>query len=139
MPEAESETILGAKWAVRLCAALLIGFAGVTGFAIYDRSQRENLEQVIEPTALGDTAFFQPPEKFASGSVFTQFRGQPLYPTGTERHPLHDGKMQREGKDDANAHWIYRSTERGGVNGDYFFLKVARDQYLEVSRERMPE
>ncbi len=135
MPEPESN-ILGAKWAARLGVALLLGLAGLVVFQIHEKSQRETLEQITEPTALGDTAFFHSPEKFDSSAVFAQFHGQPLYPTGTERLSLFDGKMLREGMDDGSVFHIYRSTERGG---DCLFLKLARNQYLEVSRERMPE
>lgn len=124
---------------MRLCAALLIGFAAVVAFAVFDQSRRATLEQVVETTAVGDLAFFQPPAKFDSGAVLVKFRGAPLHQTGTARYPLNDGRMIREGMDDAKAVWVYRSLERGGRTGDYLFLKVAPGQYLEVSRERVGE
>ena len=139
MPETQNETIPGAKWAVRLCAALLIGFAFVTAFAGYDKLRLAQLEDVEEPTAVGDAAFFKPPGKFDSGAVFVKLGGQPLHPTGTERYALRDAKMIRAGIDDSKAFRLYKSTERGGRDGDFFFLKVAPGQYLEMSRERMAE
>ena len=139
MSETQNEPVLGAKCVVRLCAALLTGFAFVTAFAVHDKARLAQLEKVDEPTAVGDAAFFKPPEKFDSGAVFVKLGGQPLHPTGTERYALPDATMIRAGIDDSKAFRLYKSTERGGRDGDYFFLKVGNGQYLEMSRERMAE
>lgn len=139
MPELQSEIILGEKWAARLCAVLLIGFAFVVAFAAFDRLRISGLEKADEQTAVGDAAFFKPPEKFDSSAVFVKLGGKPLYPTGTERYSLHDSKMLRVGTDDSKTFKIYKSAERGGKDGDFFFLKTADGQYLEMSRQQMAE
>src|SRR5438309_9016306 len=113
--------MLGKKVALIFGAALLGGFALIMAFAIYDKSQRAVLERVEEPTAVGDNAWFHPPEKFDSSAVFATYEGQPLYPTGADRYDLRDSKMIKVGMDDSKSFWIYKSLERGGKEGDYFF------------------
>ena len=139
MAESENENIPGVKWAARLCVMLLVGFAFVVAFAAFDKLRNASMEKADESNAVGDSAYFKPPEKFDSSAVFVKLGGNPLYPTGTERYSLQDGKMMRVGMDDTKTFKIYKSAERGGKSGDFFFLKTADGQYLEMSRQQMAE
>ena len=135
-PSSDRE-IFGAKWAARICLALIIGFAAITGVAYYDQNRTASLETTEANTAVGDKALFPLP---AGGSVKITFHGQVLSPTSLKKYDERDSRMIRKGLDDSKAYSVYAPTERvKSLKGEasnpgeaFYFLKVAPGEYLKL-------
>src|SRR5579862_9993172 len=102
MPEAENpqSKIVAQPLAIALGAALLLGYALVTCFAIYEKSRHAALEHVQTGYAVGDTTYF--PKSFDLTQPLVNFGGHSLY--YADRTQALDSSMQRIGSDDSNAY-----------------------------------
>ncbi len=130
MTENASEEFAGGKLAAALGAALLLGFAVVTAVAAYDKSRLAALEQITEPTAVGDRAFFPAPEKIEPEKSLLTFGGKALY--GVERIKSYDGRMLKAGMDDSQSFIVYRADSSKADRANFYFLKIADERYLKA-------
>jgi len=120
--------LAGARWAAILGAALLLGFAAVTAFAIHDRMRLASLETVSEPTAVGDSAFFNPASRELGMTVVT-WNGRPLRLGDLKNVNASDPSMLKAGVDDTHSFLIYT------LPGDSaYYLKARNGEYLKVLR-----
>jgi len=132
MAEADSVDILGQSWVVRLGAAMLLAYALITGFAVYQAAHRAAIEKVNAPTALGDKAYFPNPGSFDPSTPMANFEGHSLYFVdwlGTT-----DSKMIRAGMDDTNSFVVYKLGEAKGAEAGYYYLKIQNGFYAKAKR-----
>lgn len=144
MSESSSEReIFGAKWAARLCLAMLVGLGVVTGVALYEDHRLSGLETTEENTAVGDKAFFSIAPEAATANPagpVVKFNGVPLTPVSFKEYKGRDSQMVRKGLDDTKQFSIYSSTApvkalkgeavKGGET--YYFLKLGVGKYLKL-------
>jgi hypothetical protein len=133
------EQFFGRRSALTLGAGLLAGLILMAALCLYDQSRRGMLEQIAEPTAVGDTRFVAPPPPVGTAGTQTlglTWHGKPLI--GNDRVKARDNRMLRVEKDDSGAYSIYRLDEpakKGGSNKarDDYFVKTAIDEFLRVT------
>jgi hypothetical protein len=131
-----SEKILGQAWAVRIAAALLLGYAAVSLFAAHEKSQRAELERVSEPTAVGDTALFPLPKPWDVKKPLAVFEGTPLYFLDWVRLP--DSVMQKAGRPDSAAFTVYKFLPATPQPQTVYYLKVNTGLYAAVQPGQPP-
>ncbi len=123
--------VLGARWAAGLGGALLLGFAAVAAFGVYDKSRLASLETVSEPTAVGDKAFVAPASREVGVTVLT-WNGVPLRLAELKNVATPDSGMTKAGVDDTRAFTIYKSSAAGDPA---FYLKARDDEFLKVLKQ----
>jgi hypothetical protein len=124
------EKISGQAWVARIVAALLLGYAVVALFAAREKSQRAELERVIEPTAVGDMSFFPLPQPWDVKRPLAVFQGTPLYFHDWSRLP--DSLMQKAGRSDSAAFTVYKFHPATPQSEEIFYLKVNTNLYAAV-------
>jgi hypothetical protein len=127
-PEKEAATI--EPWAARIGLATLVMVAGVAIFTAWDRAHTASVEDVITPTAVGDTHFVQEPPA-GSGFIGLKYQGQKLDMVSVSK--LRDARLLRAGAEDSGIYSLYR-LEDEGKNGR-LFMKVGVDEFIEVKPE----
>ncbi|SRR5581483_12001514 len=123
MADAENNATLGKAWAARLGIALLAGFTAIAIFTSVDHARRHSLEQIEEPTAVGDRHFVNP-----SAQPPLTFQGTQL--VGKQKVERRDSQMMKAGTDDSGGFFVYESED--AKDSGALFLKVANDEYLKV-------
>jgi|GEM_PF-2546077 len=129
-----SSKIFGQKWAVCLGGALLLGYAVITAFAVYDKSRRPDLEKALTLSAVGDKAYFPVPQTFDPSTPLVNFEGHSLY--FVDWKYMLDSLMMRAGMDDANSFSVYQYTGRTQEDQKpFFYLKIKPGYYVQTKRE----
>ena len=111
-------------------AVLLLGYAAAALFAAHEKSRRTELEQVAEPTAVGDTAFFPLPKPWDEKKSLAVFEGKPLY--FLDWSSLPDSWMQKAGRADSGDFTIYKFSTTTPQAKTLFYLKVNANLYAAV-------
>ena len=127
-PEKEAATI--EPWAARIGVATLVLVAGVAIFTAWDRAHTASVEQVITPTAVGDTHFVPEPAG-GSGSIGLKYQGQMLDMVSQTK--LQDAKLLRDGTVDSGIYSLYRLESEGETGR--VFMKVGVNEFIEVKAE----
>ena len=128
-----SPKIFEQRRALCLGVALLLGYALITAFTVYDKSRRTSLEQVTSPTAVGDNAFFPLPQPFDTGKPFDKFEGHALYFVDWKN--AEDIRMIKAGADDSKAFAIYKFARARGDDASFFYLKIKQGLYVQAKRQ----
>ena len=117
--------------AVVLIVCFLIGFAVQLAFTFSDG--RANLETVVQPSAVGDDAYFDVPEGLAEGTPLVMYEGQTLVAAATAPEKARSVSMMRVGKEDGGQFDIYQSGDDSddSLRGAYF-LKTAPRRFLRL-------
>jgi hypothetical protein len=133
MPQVEnpSSKIFAQPLAIGLGAALLIGYAIVTGYAIYEKSHRASVERVDASYAVGDNAFF--PKSFDAAQPLVNFDGHSLY--FVQGMLALDSSMLKTGMDDSNAYAVYKLVTAKGEEASFVYLKVGANNYIKAKRQ----
>ena len=133
MSESEAPSkILAQPLAIGLGAALLLGYAVITAFAIYDKSHRDSIERVSGAYAVGDKTYF--PKTFDTSVPLVNFGGHSLYFVDHVSEP--DSSMLRTGMDDSNVYAIYKLTTAKGGEASFAYLKVGENDYIKADRRK---
>ena len=111
-------------------AALLLGYALVTGHAIYEKSHRVSIEHVDASNAVGDKVFF--PQTFDPAVPLVNFDGHSFY--FVERKDALDSSMTRAGMDDTNSYAIYKQAAAKGDEASFVYLKIGANSYIKAKR-----
>lgn len=129
----------GRQAAVCLGVALLVSLFLVLFLTWRDNGRRASLESTTELTAVGDSHYFTMPAKtpLPPYQAVTSFQGQPLYPTGYDRHEFPPDDMTRIGVDDKGGSIIYQGPPRAKAGDDpklgpVYFLKISPKEYLKT-------
>ena len=125
-----SSKIFGQTWAVRLGAAFLLGYAVVTGFAMYENSHRATIERTDEPTAIGDKTFFPAQEPVDKSLPLAHFDGHALYFAGWQE--AGDAFMLKAGMDDTRTYSVYKMEGAKGEEADYLYLRTKPGYYART-------
>jgi hypothetical protein len=131
MPSADREAPTIEPWAAGIGLGTLTLVAGVAVFTAWDRMHTASLEEVITPTAVGDSHFAQEPAGGA-GPVGLEYQGRKLDMVAESK--IRDAKMIRMGVDESGFYTIYRIEEDAGKKGR-LFLKVGINEFMEVTPE----
>jgi hypothetical protein len=131
MPNADKEAPAIEPWAAVIGLGTLLLVAGVAAFTAWDRMHTASLEEVITPTAVGDTHFAREPAGGA-GPVGLEYQGRKLDMTAESK--IRDAKMIRVGMDETGVYTIYRLEEQAGKK-ERLFLKVGLNEFMEVTPE----
>lgn len=124
--------ILAQPLAIGLGAALLLGYAVITAFAIYDKAHRDSIERVSGAYAVGDKNYF--PKTFDKGAPLVNFSGHSLY--YADHVSEADSSMLRAGMDDSNVYAIYNLTTATGAEVAFVYLKVGENDYIKAERRK---
>lgn len=125
--------IVEQSWAVRLGVALLIGYAAITGFAVYNKAHRTAIEKVETPTGVGDQAFYPIQQSFDPSVPLANFQGHSLY--FVDWFNIVDSGMIRAGMDDTNSFFVYRLAGAKGAEASYFYLRYKANAFVKVKRQ----
>ena len=117
-------------WALRIGAALLLGYLAVCVFGVREKLHRASLEHLSEPTAVGDTAFFPLPRPWDVEKPLATFGGKPLYFADWTSTP--DSAMRKAGRADAAAFTVYKFAPAAPEKNASLFLKVNSGVYAMV-------
>ena len=133
MPAAEKEALILEPWMAGIALATLVMVAGVAAFTAWDRTHTPAMEQVITPTAVGDTHYVQEPAS-RRGPIGLKYQGQKLDMLSESK--IRDAKLIRAGMDDSGVYWLYRpEDEKEGLPKDRFYMKTKPNEYIEVTGE----
>lgn len=126
----------GGSIAVVLALVLLAAVVMNVFMTRSDRLERSRLETVIQPTAVGSAAYFEPPESLTPGSVLVYFQNLPLEPLDESAITARDSMMEQAGMDDSGRYPIFKSKQEKSAVGDlrgFFFLKTGDNRYLRAA------
>jgi hypothetical protein len=130
MPVAEKEVQSIEPWMAWIGLATLLAVGSVAAFTAWDRMHTGELEQVITPTAVGDTHCVSEPGG-GTGPIGLKYEGEELEMVSENK--IRDSKMIREGADDSGVYSIYRSEdEKAGASKELMYVKVKTDEFIEV-------
>ena len=133
MPSADKEALTIEPWAAGIALGTLILVAGVAAFTAWDRFHNAALEEIITPTAVGDTEYVREPAGGA-GPIGLKLQGQNLDMLSESK--IRDSKLIRIGADDSGVYSLYRSEdEKEGPAKGHFYMKVATNEFIEVTEE----
>jgi len=131
MPGADKEAVTIEPWAAGIGLATLALVAGVAVFTAWDRTRTSTIEQVITPTAVGDTHFVQEPHP-GTGPIGLKFEGHKLDMLSESK--IRDSKLLRTAMDDSGIYSIYHLEDEEGKK-QRLFMKVGVNEFIEVSQE----
>lgn len=115
-------------------ATMLVGFAIATGFMFYDRAHTASLEQISQPTAVGDRAYFPLKSDTDPTKTVASFAGHPLFAAETVRH--RDSEMIKAGMDDSRSFFIYKVVAKATVElSDAYYVKLRGGEYVKLRGE----
>jgi hypothetical protein len=133
MPSAEKEALTIEPWAVWIALATLVLIAGVAAFTAWDRVRDASVEDVVTPTAVGDTHYVEKPNAGA-GPIGLKYQGKALAMVGERK--IRESKLIRAGSDDSGTFTLYRpADERKALPKDRFYMKVKTNDFMEVTSE----
>jgi hypothetical protein len=126
-----SGTLLGARAALLLGGALLVGLAGVVAFSMRDAARETSLETFTQDTAVGDHVLYRPPNPpHAVPEPILTWEGRALAPASYDKVKINDGQMRRVGRDETTGLSLYRPRAAGG--GGELHVKIAQGEYLRL-------
>ena len=131
MPGAEKEAVTIEPWAAGIGLATLALVGCVAIYTAWDRTRTSSIEQVITPTAVGDTHFVQEPPSGA-GSIGLKFEGRKLDMLSESK--IRDSKLLRTATDDSGIYSLYRIEDEAGKK-QRLFMKVGVNEFIEVTQE----
>jgi hypothetical protein len=131
MPSAEKEAVTIEPWAVGIGLGTLVLVASVAVFTAWDRAHTGAQEDVVTPTAVGDTHFVQEPAG-GKGPIGLKYEGQKLDVVSESK--IRDSKLIQAGTDDSGVYSLYRLEEEEGKKGR-LFMKVGLNEFVEVVGE----
>lgn len=130
MAEPES-SFLGARWATILIVVVLLGFAGVVGFSVIDRTKTESLESFSQTSAVGDTRYYEVPlVQLAIPEPILTWQGRLWAPANYQKVKIDDPSMIEVGHDEKTAFRIYR--ERSKSSDSPVYVKIDVGEYLRL-------
>jgi hypothetical protein len=131
----------GKAWALRLCAALVLGLAVIVVLTMVDRERRATLEEASDESAAADRVYFHPPKDEAKPrAAAARLNGRPLFPISYKTYRLDDADARRVGRDDATGLTIYEAgpgapksdDDRAGRSEPFYLLKTGPQEYVKV-------
>lgn len=130
MTPSESATSTRApRVAFALGAALLLGFAVMYLFTVYENSRRASLETVLEPRAVGDQRYFPLTAKLTKNQQLATFGKHTLLSSDNALDDERDTRMEKVGLDDTVSFYIYRSTDP--TKREFYYLKAENGKYIK--------
>jgi len=133
MPGVEKEAQTIEPWAAGIGLGTLVLVASVAVFTAWDRAHNTALEDVITPTAVGDTHYVQEPAG-DTGAIGLKYQGRNLDMVSESK--IRDAKLLRMGTDDSGVYSLYRlEDEKEGSQKERLFMKVATNEFMEVTGE----
>jgi hypothetical protein len=133
MPGPDKEAVTIEPWAAGIGLGTLVLVASVAIFTAWDRTRTASLEDVITPTAVGDTHFIQEP-KSRTGPIGLTYHGQNL--DMVSKGKIRDSQLIRVGTDDSGVYAVYRLEEgKEGSKNERLFMKAAENEFVEVTGE----
>jgi hypothetical protein len=131
MPAAEKEALTIEPWAMWIGLGTLVLVTSVAIFTAWDRAHTGSLEEVITPTAVGDTHFVEEPAG-GKGPIKLKYQGQELDMVSESK--IRDAKLIQVGTDDSGVYSLYQTDEDEGKKGR-LFMKVGVNEFMEVTPE----
>jgi hypothetical protein len=123
-----NQKMIGAKWAIALGATMLAGMTVISLLAAHDKGQLQELETVVQPTALGDNQYAAPVTNLSIPVAV--YQGKQLFALSLDPEHVRDPIMIREGMDDSGKLSIYKSPEP--KHAGRFFIKTANSAYWKT-------
>lgn len=118
-------------WLVALAGGIFLAGASVWA----DRKNRSSRETILQPTAVGDAAWFK---KEAGAKTPLLLGGEPLRETTGEEESLSEARMRRAGETDDGAVRLYVPEERTNgaaeTGGPSWFVKTGTNRFLRLTR-----
>lgn len=154
MTGTDSVLFFGRKTALSLCALLLLGFVALEFIAWHTKKSRSQIEQIVEPTAVGDSApyhFAPNAPDFDLQKPLIYVNGKPLFLAQIVRRK--DSRMLRAGKDDSGKqtlyHWkhaktekekatLYLKTDSRKLKFNHQIIQTSHRLFLELAPEPSP-
>ena len=132
MPTPEKEALTIEPWQAGIALATLLLVGGVTVFTAWDRMHNAAVEDVITPTAVGDSHYVPEP-KGRTGAIGLKYQGQKLDMVSESK--IRDARLARVGTDDSGVYSVYRPADDKGLAKDHFFMKAQANEFIEVTEE----
>jgi hypothetical protein len=127
-PTPEAQHLFAPRTAVRIGAAMLIGFVAVLAFTVRDARREIELEHFDQISAFGDTNYFVVPSPPPDPPVaIVQWEGRAWVPENFVKRDLRDTQMLRVGSDQATGLILYRRREK--AQQDELFVKRDTDSF----------
>ncbi len=126
--------MIGGRGAIIFGALLLAALSVNLVLVRSDAARLDLLETVEQPSAVGDTRYFAPPEELEEGQVVTMQQGRRLLALQHKPAGHDDGMMVRAGSDD-RGFVLYRSIREKDGQLRYpgqLFLKTSDNKYLPL-------
>ena len=108
----------------------MLGYAVVTGFAIYEKSYRTRIERAEEVTAVGDTLFFPAQDSVDQTQPMVRFGGDGFYFIGWTE--MGDAFMIKAGTDDTHTYPVYKMEGAKGDEAACLYLRIKPNHYAKT-------
>ena len=128
-PASETPTLFAPRAALRLGAALLVGFAAVLAFTLRDAGRVGELEHFEQVTAVGDTNYYVVPAP-PPATAIVHWQDRAWAAVDFVKQDLHDTQMLRVGRDEASGLTLYRP--RAETKADELFVKRDTDSFYRL-------
>ena len=131
MDQDASESLPAGKWVYGLMGGFLLVMFIVALTVWIDRQNRTNLEQISEPTAVGDpvTLGFDP--RANPGREVLRWKGQPYFLQTNEPVKLPEFEAYKVGEDDKQKIELYQIQKQNDLR--VVLVKIAPNQFLRLT------
>jgi hypothetical protein len=125
------ESLPVGKWAYGLMFAFLACLGGISIAIAADWENRQELERVSQPTAVGDAVVVGFDSKPDQVKEVLRWKGVPYYPVQNGVTLLPEYNALKIGLDDSSKIWLYREKHPGQEN--QIVVKIGANQFLRIA------
>jgi hypothetical protein len=125
------ESLPVGKWAYGLMSAFFVCLLGVSWAVAVDWQSRHELEQISQPTAVGDPIAVTFDASRDQVKEVVRWKGTAYYPVPSGVTSLHEYNALKIGADDSGRIPLYR--ERNSTQGHEVMVKIGANQFLRLA------
>lgn len=127
----------------RALLAFAITAALIALFSAVDAMKKDDLESFEQPTALGDTAFYDTEvPAYDPGQPILRFEGREIFRRRRKMLTRYDKYMYKVGRDEGDRYFLYQyeNPRWGLTTGEgIYYLKAGDGSYVEVGDKKTPK